>query len=165
MPIKMESVFNFQLFSFFRLLAPYIRAILSRKIFEFSARGHRLIVIDAPMLFEVQMDRMIDRNVVVWVDPETQVRRLMARDGISWHDAVIRINAQMPLDAKRDLANWTINNTGSRDALNEQFQRVLHDATRPLTWPQLIYACLLALFDLGIFILPAALVVWYLFWD
>ena len=46
------------------------------------------------------------------------------------------INAQMSLDVKRGKANIVIDNTGSLDDLNQQFQKVLVEVTRPLTWTE-----------------------------
>ncbi|KAI9110138.1 hypothetical protein K1719_019179 [Acacia pycnantha] len=112
-------------------------------MFKLRVRGNQLIV-TAPMLFEVKMEYMTDTNVVVWVDPETQTWRLMARDGISEQDATNRINAQMPLDAKKNLAHTIIDNTSSVDALNEQFQGVFLEVSRPVTWTELRHACLAA---------------------
>lgn len=95
-----------------------------------------MIVLDIPLLFEARMDKWTKPIIVVWVDPETQLQRLMARDGSSEEDARNRINAQMSLDMKRSKADIVIDNTGSLDELKEEFQKVLHEVTRPLTWTE-----------------------------
>ncbi|CAK8544324.1 unnamed protein product [Lathyrus sativus] len=63
-----------------------------------------------------------------------KIQRLLARDKSSEEDGRNRINAQMPLDDKKSKANIVIDNTGSLDDLNEQFQKVLVRVTGPLTW-------------------------------
>ncbi|KAF3635798.1 Dephospho-CoA kinase [Capsicum annuum] len=68
----------------------------------------------------------------IWFDPETQLQRLMTRDG-SMEEAKSRINAQMSLDLKRSKADIVIDNTSSLEALHEQFQKVLTEITKPLT--------------------------------
>ena len=60
----------------------------------------------------------------------------MARDVINEEDARNRINAQMSLDLKRSQANIVIDNSGSLEDLEEQFQKVLAQVTRPLTWTE-----------------------------
>lgn len=80
------------------------------------------------------MDRFTKPIIVVWVDPETQIQRLLARDKSSEEDGRNRVNAQMLLDVKRSKADIVIDNTGSLDDLNEQFQKVLVRVTGPLTW-------------------------------
>lgn len=80
------------------------------------------------------MDKWTKPIIVVWVDPETQHRRLMSRDKTSEEDARNRINAQMSLDLKRSKADIVIDNTGTLDNLEEQFEKVLFEVTRPLSW-------------------------------
>lgn len=99
-------------------------------------KGYKVIVLDVPLLFEAKMDKFTKPIIVVWVDPETQIQRLLARDKSSEEDARNRINAQMSLDVKRGKANIVIDNTGSLDDLNQQFQKVLVEVTRPLTWTE-----------------------------
>lgn len=98
------------------------------------SKGYKVIVLDVPLLFEAKIDKFTKPIIVVWVDPETQIQRLLARDNSSEDDGRNRVNAQMPLDVKRSKADIVIDNTGSLDDLNEQFQNVLVRVTGPLTW-------------------------------
>lgn len=95
-----------------------------------------MIILDIPLLFEAKMDKWTKPIIVVWVDRETQLQRLMARDGSSDEDAQNRINAQMSLDLKRSKADIVIDNTGSLEELKEEFRKVLFEVTRPLTWTE-----------------------------
>lgn len=97
-------------------------------------KGYKVIVLDVPLLFEAKIDKFTKPIIVVWVDPETQIQRLLARDKSSEEDGRNKVNAQMPLDGKRSKADIVIDNTGSLDDLNEQFQNVLVRVTGPLTW-------------------------------
>ncbi|EEF47412.1 Dephospho-CoA kinase, putative [Ricinus communis] len=119
-----------------RLLAPYISSGILYEILKLWLKGCKVIVLDIPLLFETKMDKWTKPIVVVWVDNETQLQRLMARDGTNEEDARNRINAQMPLDVKRSKADIVIDNTGSLDDLEEQFRKVLFQVTRPLTWSE-----------------------------
>ncbi|KAM6540983.1 hypothetical protein CsatB_005430 [Cannabis sativa] len=119
-----------------RLLAPYISSGIFWEILKLWIKGSKVIVLDIPLLFEAKMDKWTKPIIVVWVDPETQLHRLMARDGSNEEDAQNRINAQMSLDLKRKKADIVINNTGSLDELNEEFQKVLCEVTKPLTWTE-----------------------------
>ena len=101
-------------------------------------KGYKVIVLDVPLLFEAKMDKFTKPIIVVWVDPETQIQRLLARDKSSEEDARNRINAQMSLDVKRGKADIVIDNTGSLDDLNQQFQKVFVEVTRPLTWTEFL---------------------------
>lgn len=97
-------------------------------------KGSKVIILDIPLLFEAQMDHWAHPIIVVWVDPETQLQRLVSRDGLSEEQAGSRINAQTALDWKRTKADIVIDNSGTLDETREQFQKVLTQVTRPLTW-------------------------------
>ncbi|XP_028775930.1 dephospho-CoA kinase [Neltuma alba] len=119
-----------------RLLAPYISSGIFWEIVKLWMKGHEIIVLDVPLLFEAKMDKLTKPTIVVWVDPETQIQRLMARDGTSEEDARNRMSSQMSLDVKRTKADIVIDNTGSLDDLNEKFQKVLFEVSKPLTWTE-----------------------------
>lgn len=132
--ITYRLVLNLGYWSSERLLAPYISSGIFWEIAKLWMRGFKVIVLDVPLLFEAKMDRWTKPIIVVWVDPETQLRRLMARDNTSEEEARNRINAQMSLDLKRSKADIVIDNTGSLEDLNEQFRKVLSEVTKPLRW-------------------------------
>lgn len=119
-----------------RLLAPYISYGIFWEVFKLWVKGCKVIILDVPLLFESKMDRWTKPVIVVWVDPETQLRRLMERDGTSEEASQNRVNAQMPLDWKRSNADIVINNVGSREDLNVNFRKVLVEVTGPLTWTE-----------------------------
>ncbi|XP_034928589.1 dephospho-CoA kinase isoform X2 [Populus alba] len=65
-----------------------------------------------------------------------KLQRLMARDRIDEEAARNRTNAQMALDLKRSKADIVIDNSGTIEDLEEQFQKVLVQVTKPLTWTE-----------------------------
>ncbi|XP_027930406.1 dephospho-CoA kinase [Vigna unguiculata] len=120
-----------------RLLAPYIARGIFWEVLKLWVKGYKVIVLDVPLLFEAKMDKFTKPVIVVWVDPETQIQRLLARDkSAEEEDARNRINAQMPLDVKRGKADIVIDNTGSFDDLSQHFQKVYVEVSKPLTWAE-----------------------------
>uniref|UniRef100_A0A1J3F1N9 Dephospho-CoA kinase n=3 Tax=Noccaea caerulescens TaxID=107243 RepID=A0A1J3F1N9_NOCCA len=119
-----------------KLMAPYISSGIFWEILKQWAKGAKVIVVDIPLLFEVKMDKWTKPIVVVWVSEETQLERLMERDGLSEEDARNRVRAQMSLDLKRSKADVVIDNNGGLDELNQQFNKVLSEIRRPLTWSE-----------------------------
>ncbi|KAG6427534.1 hypothetical protein SASPL_111780 [Salvia splendens] len=119
-----------------RLLAPYISTGILLEVFKLWLKGCKTITLDVPLLFEANMDKWTKPIIVVWVDPQTQLERLMSRDGTTAEEANSRINAQMPLDLKKTKADVVIDNSGSLDDLNERFREALADVKRPLTWAE-----------------------------
>jgi len=119
-----------------RLLAPHISSGIFWEIAKLWMKGCKVIVLDIPLLFETKMDRWTNPVIVVWVNPETQIERLMSRDGCSEEQAQNRINAQLALDWKKSEADIVIDNSGSLDDTKQQFQEVLRKVSEPLTWKE-----------------------------
>lgn len=134
-PTHYYKILNFSKFVC-RILAPYISYGILWEVFKLWIKGCKIIILDVPLLFEAKIDRWTKPIIVVWVDPETQLQRLMARDRTSSQDAQNRINAQMPLDVKRTKADIVIDNNGSLEDLSESFRKIIDQVTKPLTWTE-----------------------------
>ena len=93
---------------------------------EIAARrlGSGVLIVDIPLLYENARTSTVETVIVVWVDPETQLRRLQERDGLTLEDARQRIAAQMPLDEKRARADLVIDNSGSREKTRRQVEAI-----------------------------------------
>jgi dephospho-CoA kinase len=74
--------------------------------------GAAFSIYEAALLVETGRHSEFDRLVVVTTDPETQLTRLMERDGSSADDAGARIRAQLPLAGKVAVADYVIDNSG-----------------------------------------------------
>jgi dephospho-CoA kinase len=72
-----------------------------------------IIVVDAPLLIEVGLEKEMDRVVVVYADEAQQIERIMKRDDISREEAQRRMGAQMPTNEKVDFADLVIDANGS----------------------------------------------------
>ncbi len=90
----------------------------------------KLILIDAPLLYEARMADMMDKVVVVWAPKYQQIRRLRERDGLAMKDAVARIDAQWPLNKKRSLAQYTIYNSRSKELTRVQINKLWEVLTK-----------------------------------
>jgi dephospho-CoA kinase len=72
-------------------------------------------VAESALTVEAGLVDAFDRIVVVHCDPETQIRRLMARDGIGREAALARIQAQMPVGDKLKFADYAIDASGEME--------------------------------------------------
>jgi len=88
-----------------------------------------LIVYEAPLLFEVGAETRVDKVLMVTIDPEEQLRRLMQRDGSDRISAQQRIASQMPQEEKVARADYVIDNTGTREEMCQQID---------LLWPRIL---------------------------
>jgi dephospho-CoA kinase len=107
------------------IMHPPIRERFARRLVELAEQGFRGIVLfDAPVMIESGNYRGMDAIVVVFVDEDTQLRRLMARDGIGHDEALQRLRSQMPLAEKAKLADYVIDNSGDRAATEARVREV-----------------------------------------
>lgn len=106
------------------LLHPWI-ARERHRIFDAAPPGTPALVIDAPLLFEVGLDRECD--AVVFVDAPLQTRQERVQAHRNWGPDELsrREAAQWPLDLKRQKADHVISNDARSDALRAQVRQVL----------------------------------------
>jgi dephospho-CoA kinase len=83
-----------------------------------------LLILDVPLLIESGWHEFLPVVILVYVPEAVQRTRLMRRDGLSAAEAMARIRAQMPIDAKRDLADFIIDNTGTLEETRRQVRAV-----------------------------------------
>jgi len=83
-----------------------------------------ITVIDAALMIESGGYKRFDKVIVAFCDSETQIQRLMRRNGITREDAERRIAAQMSSDEKRRFADFEIDTTGSYAETREQVVKV-----------------------------------------
>lgn len=111
---------------------PAIRERFARRLVALAAEDFAgIVVFDAAVMIESGNYRNMDRLVVVSTDEETQIARLVARDGISRDEAVLKVRSQMPVAEKALLADYVIANSADRVATEAQVDRV-HRALRRL---------------------------------
>jgi len=83
-----------------------------------------IVMWDVALLFETGGVTRMDRVVVVSTDPDTELARLMARDGLPEDAARARIASQMPVAEKAKRAHYVIDNSGSRADTERQVKAV-----------------------------------------
>lgn len=103
-----------------------------RIILEDIKNSKGRVFVDIPLLFESQhlnerygLD--FDEVWLVYVNRETQVKRLIKRDKISRGYALEKINSQMSVEDKKIMADVIIDNSGS---LEETFKQVEENLKR-----------------------------------
>ena len=108
-------------------------AIIKKKN-ELDEQENILIVLDVPLLYEAGYDKYVDEVMVVYVDNQTQMSRLTARDGLTEEAAIKRIEAQEPLEAKKERADVVIDNNGTIEQTEQQIDDWLteNDYSSPL---------------------------------
>ena len=83
-----------------------------------------VVLWDAAVLIESGGHKRMDKLVVVLTDPATELARLMARDGMGDEEARGRIATQMPVADKAKLADYVIDNSGTRAETERRVREV-----------------------------------------
>ena len=107
------------------LLQPLIRTEIELQIQEAKKQNHPLIILDIPLLFEMNYETLCDDIIVVAVSVETQIQRLKNRNGLSKEEALKRIESQMSLEEKVEKADIVWTNEGSIEELEARVHQWL----------------------------------------
>jgi dephospho-CoA kinase len=100
-----------------RFLHREISKLIQANIAYAEKEGCRMVVIEIPLLFELNMKERFDWVVVVCAEQELRVNRLMERDQTSHDAAENLINIQMPDKEKIRRADYVLWNEGSMEQL------------------------------------------------
>ena len=103
---------------------PAIRAHLAAALDALRETGHDVVVVEAALLVETGSYRDYPVLVVVSCAPETQLRRLVERDGLTTTEAEALLRAQLPVADKEAVATHVIRNDGDLAALEREVRRV-----------------------------------------
>jgi dephospho-CoA kinase len=104
-----------------RIVHPQVKKEVARQLDLIRQQDpEALVVVDIPLLFEAGMDQGLDAIIVVYVPKKVQRERLMARDALAEPEACARIRAQMPIEKKKFLATFVIDNSGSLEHTGAQ---------------------------------------------
>ncbi len=98
------------------IVHPLVREARDKLIAAVEKTGkYSLFLYESALLAEAGTYRDFDRILVVYCNPETQLKRLMTRDSIDRQEAETKIKSQMPLSEKLKIAHYTIDTSGSKD--------------------------------------------------
>lgn len=97
-----------------KIMHPRVRELILKNLSKLDQnKTVRLAVVDVPLLFEVGWRDCFDKTLIVYARPEVQIERLIKREGISAAEAQRWLTAQMPVDEKKKLADYVLDNNGS----------------------------------------------------
>ena len=109
------------------IVHPAVGAETTRRILEQADTDH-LVVLDIPLLVESAGKRPVAGILVVDVDPEVAVERLVAQRGFSEADARARMARQATREERLAKADLVLDNSGTLEDLARQIDAL---------WPQI----------------------------
>ena len=93
---------------------------IAKQILWHFFAGEKMVVIDAALLIESGLYKVVQSVVVVDVNPEVQMERLMKRNSLDEEEAKLKIASQLPAEKRRSFAHFIIDNNG--DIQNTELQ-------------------------------------------
>jgi dephospho-CoA kinase len=106
------------------ILHPLIREQIFAEI-DILEKFKQRYFVDIPLFFERRSEYPIADVALVYAPREMQIQRLIADRSASESEAIARINAQKPIDEKREAATWIIDNSKDLPNLSREVDRFL----------------------------------------
>lgn len=97
----------------------------TNELIEAARDTQEFTLYDMPLLVDKGLHEDMDYTVVVVVEEDERVRRLVASRGLDADDARARIRAQVTDEQRRAVADFVIDNNGSVDELDGQVDKVM----------------------------------------
>lgn len=108
-------------------MVPYLIPTIDHRVETYRIASYKLICLDAPLLVEKELHHRFRPVVVVWCPVDTQVERLMDRNGLSKEEAHQRIDSQLPGDERVKVADYVIHTDGTHAQSRARAIEVLHE--------------------------------------
>ena len=108
-----------------QILHPKIKAEIFFKASQLESLG-QVYFVDIPLFFEKKERYAEFKNVaVIYAPKELLLSRLMSRNGLNLEDAKARVELQMDIEQKREMAKFVIDNSNDRENLELELEKFL----------------------------------------
>ncbi len=97
---------------------PYITSEILRQIRIHSLKGEKLILLDAPTLFESRSDDFCELIISVVADADIREQRIIERDGLTVEQARRRMSSQLDDEFFRSHSDFIIHNNSDVEFVN-----------------------------------------------
>jgi len=103
---------------------PEITKMIKKEIDSATNNQEKVLIIDAALIYEAKIDRLMDKIIVVYIDKDEQIKRLIKRNNFSRDEALQRIRSQIPMKEKAKMADYVIDNSNSLSKTREQVEKI-----------------------------------------
>jgi dephospho-CoA kinase len=101
------------------IVHPKVLDIHMRAIEEEAAKGTKIVAIESALIYEIDLEDGFDYVVVVDAPSEMCIDRVTHRSGLTRDEVQRRIDKQMPMEQKRGLADFVIDNSKTPEDLTK----------------------------------------------
>ncbi|MCK9470944.1 MAG: dephospho-CoA kinase [Bacilli bacterium] len=93
------------------IIHPLVIKKIKEKTSSYKGKLENIIFVDIPLLYEENLEHLVDKVIVIYLNQTKQIKRLMARDSIDEEYAIKKIKASMNLEVKKAKADYVIDNS------------------------------------------------------
>lgn len=107
------------------ILHPMVWAESDRFKEEMKKRGHNIVAMDIPLLFETGGEKRVDVTFCITAPPEVQKERVLSRPGMTSEKFERIVAGQLPDAEKRKRADYVIDSGIGLDEMRKQLTRII----------------------------------------
>ena len=108
-----------------KIMMPLIVDESAAQVKKLHEAGHLIVGYDAALICEMGNAKNYRPLIVVHCPTDTQLARLMSRNSLTRDEAMARIEAQMPVEKKKALADYLIDTSGTIEYSIKQTQKII----------------------------------------
>lgn len=112
------------------IMYPYIMGCILQQIHDYADSGRKMILLDAPTLFESRADDFCELIISVVAKEPLRLERIMKRDGLDREQAQARIDSQLPESFFVAHSDFIIKNNKDMANLDEVSEEVAEKVAR-----------------------------------
>ncbi len=84
-----------------------------------------VVFYDVPLLFEKKLNEKVDCSLLIYCNPQEQIRRVCKRDNIDENLANKIIEKQIPINDKKEISDYVFDNSKRYENINEIKDQIL----------------------------------------
>lgn len=108
-----------------QIVHPVLVETIEREIKQTKhSTTHRLLIVEAALIFEIGMENKFDYVVAVYSPIETAIQRIVNRDGLTPEAVLNRIHAQINQEDKIKRADYIVHNDGDLNSLKRRVKQL-----------------------------------------
>ncbi|OGS47377.1 MAG: dephospho-CoA kinase [Elusimicrobia bacterium RIFOXYD2_FULL_34_15] len=108
-----------------KIIHPKVVFELRKQIDKLRKRKLKIVIVDIPLLYEVGLEYLFNKIIVVNCSKEQQIERLIKRDKISIKEALKKIKSQITLSNKINKADYVIDNKDTKSKIKKEVKKIL----------------------------------------
>lgn len=107
------------------ILHPLVQKEIEKFILKSKEENRQIIVLEIPLLFESNNKYQYDAIAVTYCDEETQLERVLLREGMSKQKLQFILNQQMPQKDKKERADFLIDSSTGLEDTKKQVKDII----------------------------------------